>query len=230
MPSLLTPHTFKTGNTVFAALGVSNLPAASQRLAWTKSLCAILCFSLGAISFSSLHRLLSPRKRWVLMLSFTIQATFILISAVMIKSGNASDSPVKEKPSKPNFLNTIPADPGFPWIDLVPIGLLSFQGAGKVVASRVLQYTALPTVVLTTLYNDLMSDPGLLTDGLLHNSQRNRRIGGVVFFFSGAVLGGVFVSSAFGFAGALWVAAAVKGGIVCAWFVWKEEVENEDED
>jgi hypothetical protein len=112
--------------------------------------------------------------------------------------------------------------------DLIPIGLLSFQAAGKVVASRILEYPALPTVVLTVLFNDLVSDPGFFSGGLFGNGQRNQRIGGVSFYFAGAVLGGVFASSAYGFAGALWLAAAVKGMIICAWFVWREEIGNGD--
>lgn len=48
----------------------------------------------------------------------------------------------------------------------------------------------------------------------------------MVFYFAGAVLGGVFASSRFGFAGALWVAACVKAGIMMAWVVWRERGED----
>lgn len=107
--------------------------------------------------------------------------------------------------------------------NLLPITLLSFQSAGKVVASRVLQHTQLPTIVISVLYTDLVSDPSFFSGGLLGNGPRNRRLGGVIFYFAGAVLGGVFASSRFGFLGALWVAAIVKGVIVLAWVGWSEE-------
>lgn len=113
----------------------------------------------------------------------------------------------------------------FPW-DLLPITLLSFQASGKVVASRVLQQSQLPTIVISVLYTDLVSDPSFFSGGLLGNASRNRRVGGVVFYFAGAVLGGVFASSRFGFAGALWVAACVKAGIMMAWVVWRERGED----
>jgi hypothetical protein len=124
----------------------------------------------------------------------------------------------------------IPRDIGFPSMDLVAIGLLSFQAAGKVVASRVLGYNALPSVVLTTLYNDLASDPALFTAGLVGNVQRNRRFGGLVFYTFGALIGGAFARSSVGFAGALWFTAGVKVCIVVAWLMWREEGKESDEE
>jgi Protein of unknown function (DUF1275) len=113
---------------------------------------------------------------------------------------------------------------------LIPIALLSFQASGKVVASRVLEYSALPTVVITVLFTDLVSDPSFFSGGLFSNGWRNRRVGGVTFYFAGAVLGGVFASSVYGFAGALWLAAAIKGAIICAWiFWWEKRGEDGDE-
>jgi hypothetical protein len=115
-------------------------------------------------------------------------------------------------------------------MDLVSIGLLSFQAAGKVVASRVLGFNALPSVVLTTLYNDLASDPALFTAGLMGNVQRNRRFGGLVFYVSGALIGGVFARSSLGFAGALWFTAGIKVMIVIGWLSWREEGKGNDEE
>ncbi|KAK3062158.1 hypothetical protein LTS18_004712 [Coniosporium uncinatum] len=219
----------QTGNTVFAALGVSDLPISQPRLSWTKSLCSILSFLLGSAAFSTFHRLMGGRKRWVLMLSFTIQTAFIALSALLVQNGKSSDSPAKKPPSlDPSFVN-ITEDPGFPWTDLIPIGLLSCQAAGKVVASRVLEFSVLPTVVLTTLFNDLMSDPYLLTAGIFSNVQRNRRVGGLAFYFGGAVLGGVMAKSSLGLAGALWIAVALKGAIILVWLVWKEDTSDDTE-
>ena len=106
----------------------------------------------------------------------------IAVSARLVSGGATSDSPAK----KPSLLG-LPADPGFPWLDILPICLLSFQAAGKLVASKMLEMNALPTVVLTTLYHDLFTDPAFFSAGLMGNVGRNRRLGALVFYFGGAV-------------------------------------------
>jgi hypothetical protein len=225
----------QTGNTIFLALGANSLPVDTPSLAWLKSLTAILCFLLGAALISFFHRTFGERKRWVLASSFFFQMLVTALAAVLVHSGSSSESPVRPgEPSAPAsasmILGGIPRDIGFPSMDLMAIGLLSFQAAGKVVASRVLGFNALPSVVLTTLYNDLASDPALFTAGLMGNVQRNRRGGGLLFYIFGALLGGVFARSSLGFAGALWFTAGVKVLIVVAWLLWRAEEEKERDD
>ena len=177
---------------------------------------------------ASFHRTFGERKRWVLAFSFTLQAVFILISAILVKQRFSSGSPS----SGERFLFMLPADPGFPLADLIPIGLLSFQAAAKVIASRMLECNSLPVVVLTTLYADLVSDPSLFSGGLFNHSQRNRRAGGVVFYFTGAVVGGVAASHAIGFGGGLLIAAAIQLATAVVWLLWRHESEgnsNEEE-
>ncbi|TID22091.1 hypothetical protein E6O75_ATG10885 [Venturia nashicola] len=218
----------QTGNTIFAALGLSNLPDGTTKTQLLKSLCAILSFLLGALFFSTLHRTLTPRKRYVLILSFTIQTSLIIISALLIQSGCASDSsPKKPVDTPPDHDHQIEGTQNlgpthFPF-DLLPITLLSFQASATVIASRVLAYAQLPTIVISTLYADLVSDPSFFSGGLVGNTPRNRRAGGVAFYFVGAVLGGVFASRREGFEGALWVAALVKGVVGLTWVGWWEE-------
>lgn len=211
----------QTGNTIFLALGVNSLPVDTPDLAWTKSLTAILSFLLGAALISFFHRTFGERKRWVLAASFFFQMLVTSIAAILVHSGSSSESPAR--PGEPSAQSGIPRDLGFPTMDLVSIGMLSFQAAGKVVASRVLGFNALPTVVLTTLYNDLASDPTLFTAGLMGNVQRNRRFGGLLFYIFGALAGGAFARSSVGFTGALWFTAGLKVLIVIAWLMWREE-------
>lgn len=203
-------------------------------MAWTKSLTAILSFLLGAALISYFHRSFGERKRWVLASSFFFQMLVTAIAAILVHSGSSSESPVRPgEPSAPASTSTqslIPRDLGFPTMDLVAIALLSFQAAGKVVASRVLGFNALPSVVLTTLYNDLASDPALFTAGLMGNVQRNRRMGGLLFYTFGALIGGVFARSSLGFAGALWFTAGIKVMIVIAWLGWREEGKESGEE
>lgn len=212
----------QTGNTIFLALGVNSLPMGTPSLAWTKSLAAILSFLLGAGLISAFHRKFGERKRWVLAASFAFQMLVTVIAAILVTHKRASESPAK--PGESSALGGgVPEDIGFPTMDLVAIGLLSFQAAGKVVASRVLGLNSLPTVVLTTLYNDLASDPALFTAGLAGNVQRNRRVGGLVSYVVGSLIGGAFARSSAGFAGALWFTAGLKVLIVGAWLLWREE-------
>lgn len=151
-----------------------------------------------------------------------------MIAATMVSNGKSSESPVKD-PGSTHILAGIPADIGFPSADLIPIGVLSFQAAGKVLASRMLGQNALPAVVLTTLYNDLMADPGLLSAGLMSNVQRNRRAVAIVMYFGGAVVGGACAKSTLGFAGLLWLSAGMTACIVVAWLLWHgERKENDD--
>ena len=213
----------QTGNTIFAALGVSNLPVSSPRLAWTKSVTAIFAFLLGAAATSYFHRALGSRKRWVLAMSFGLQTLLVVFAALMVSHAFSAGSPVKHPSSGTAVL---PADPGFRWGDLITVALLSFGAAGKIVASRVLNYNALPTVVLTTLMNDLMSDPSLFTAGLWDNIQRNRRLASLVLYFGGAASGGAVIRSTLGFSGLLWIAAGIKFCIAIAWLLWREDRED----
>lgn len=193
-----------------------------------KSLTSVFCYVLGSVCIASLHRYAGQRKRWVLSLSFLIQMVFIAIASVMVRLGKSSGSPVGG--GRLLDIDGIPADPGFPWLDLLPIGLLSFQAAGKVVASRMLEQSALPVVVLTTLYSDLVSDPTFFSAGLWGNVQRNRRISGVVFYFVGAVFGGVAASHSIGFSGGLAIAAAIQFCVAIAWLAWPAEKQQDDEE
>lgn len=214
----------QTGNTIFAALGVSNLPVSSPRLAWVKSLVSILSFLLGSVLLTHLQRYLGQTKRWVLSLSFLFQALLIGISAELVRQGKSSGSPVGGDEGK---LYTVPEDPGFPWTDLLPIAFLSFQASGKVVASQVTGQTAIPVVVLTTLYNTLISDPGLFTGGLTGNVPRNRKFGGLVFYFGGATVGGVAASGQLGFSGGLAVACAIQVAVAVLWLAIPGQKDDE---
>jgi len=189
----------QTGNTVYLGLG---LVAPNDNDRWMRSGISIVFFCLGSLFFSAYHRTLSPRKRWVLVSSHTLQLLLIIIAALMVTLGPATS---KETP--------------FNFFIGAPIALIAFQAAGQAVTSRVLQYNGLTSVVLTSIYCDLFSDPGLGA-GLGANPERNRRAAAPVLLLFGAVLGGVWAHSGVGLAGALWTAVALKTLVVCAWVMW----------
>jgi hypothetical protein len=194
--------TQKAGNTVYLGLG---LVAPNDNDRWQRSGISIVFFCLGSLFFSAYHRTLSPRKRWVLVSSHTLQLLLITIAALMVTLGPATS---KETP--------------FNLFIGAPIALIAFQAAGQAVTSRVLQYNGLTSVVLTSIYCDLFSDPGLVA-GLRANPERNRRAAAPVLLLFGAVLGGIWAHSAVGLAGALWTAVALKTLVVFAWVMWAAE-------
>ncbi|KAI5464395.1 hypothetical protein BGZ63DRAFT_421438 [Mariannaea sp. PMI_226] len=190
----------QTGNTVYLGLGPT---AGTNR--WKKSGISILCFCVGSFFFSRLHRVFSPspKRRWVLCLSFLIQMIFIVVAASILTWGPTG--------------STGPDD--VPWYVIVPIGLIAFQSCGQAVASRALKYNALTSVVLTSIYCDLFSDAELF-ESIFVNVERNQRIAAPSLLLVGALLGGFIAKSALGAAGALWVAAALKFVIITSWFLW----------
>jgi len=144
----------------------------------------------------------------VLCASFAFQTVLIAIAAAIVTFGPET---TKEEIS---------------WNVLVPIALVAFQSCGQAVTSRALQYNALTSVVLTSLYCDLFSDAQLFS---LKNAERNRRASAPVMLLLGAVLGGRFAHSSFGIAGALWTAVALKAGVVIAWLLWSAEADADED-
>ncbi|OGE47164.1 hypothetical protein PENARI_c058G02115, partial [Penicillium arizonense] len=122
----------QTGNTVFLALGPSGQPAYPAYL-WAKSLIALSVFIASNVFFIRLHRILSPRRRSTMIVSFTIQTLALLVTAILIQLGIISPKP--EDPRAP-----------IEWMQVLPISLLSFQAGGQICASRILALDEIPTV------------------------------------------------------------------------------------
>lgn len=142
------------------------------------------------------------------MLSFLLQSVLIIITAGLVQGGVIS-SAMDEKSSQTTH-----------WDQEVPIVLLSIQSAGQIVASRALGFNEIPTVVITSLLCDLMSDPKLF---LLRNEKRDRRVIAFVLTLVGAIIGG-WVTKATGEIGpVLWLSAAIKFVVAFAWGFWKSK-------
>jgi uncharacterized membrane protein YoaK (UPF0700 family) len=206
----------QTGNTIFLGLGASNQPP-SKPYGWAKSLLSIGCFFIGCICFSHGMRALGSKgkTRGALLLSFFLQAGLMLAAAGLVQ---AHAVPVPPPGVALNYRVASQADPDF--IELLPIGLLAFQGGGQLVASRLLGFNEIPTVVLTSVYCDLAIDEKLLVKT---NEKRNHRIGAVVLILLGAIAGGWISRSEAGMAMAMWIAAVLKLGLAVAWILWKKE-------
>ncbi|OTB02286.1 hypothetical protein M426DRAFT_322861 [Hypoxylon sp. CI-4A] len=198
----------QTGNTVFLALGTSEQN--NKPFGWARSLCSIGCFTLGCLAFSRLHQFIGGgRLRRTLFLSFLLQTVFVIVAATIIQTGVVDETyPSQRDPTDVDFL------------ELVPIALLSFQAAGQIVNSRGLGVSEVPTVVITSLLCDLVSDPRLL-DPLTKNVKRNRRAVAFLLTLIGAICGGWISKATGAVQPSLWFVAALKGVITCSWLLIK---------
>lgn len=163
---------------------------------------------MANILFIQVGRALGSRRRSTLILSFAVQTAAILAAALLVQL---------------DVVDPKPEDPRAPiqWMQVLPISLLAFQAGGQIVASRVLEFDELPTVVLTTLLCDLLVDPNLGA-ALKANPKRNRRVGGFLALFLGAMTAGG-LSKVTKMAASLWFAMGVKLIITVSFFMWKGE-------
>ncbi|KAJ5247670.1 hypothetical protein N7468_002653 [Penicillium chermesinum] len=198
----------QTGNTIFLGLGASNQPS-SKPWGWLKSLISIVSFFTGAMVFSLAMRSVGALRRGTLFASFLVQTALIIIAVALIQADLI-----------PHTSADASLDHGPLFLELIPIALLAFQSAGGMTCSRSLGYNEIPTVVLTSVYFDIASDPKI-TDKPTANVKRNRRIGGVVFLLVGAIVGGWLSRSSGGMMSALWMAAGLKFVAALGWLVWK---------
>jgi hypothetical protein len=200
----------KPGNTVYVGLGLASLafPPTSPRL--FKSGISLLSFCVGSFFFARFHRYFSPKRRWVLVASFSAQLAFTVAAAIVVT--------VAPPDSKGDGT-------GVGWNVLLPLALVAFQSCGQAVTSRALKYNALTSVVLTSIYCDLFSDKDLFA---WDNVERNRRAAAPALLLIGAVIGGIISHTSVGIMGVLWLAAAIKAAMVITWFYWPAESEEED--
>ncbi|KAL1971317.1 hypothetical protein VTN77DRAFT_269 [Rasamsonia byssochlamydoides] len=196
----------QTGNTIFVGLGASGLPT-SHPFGWLKSLVSICSFFVGSFTFATLMRRVGSRQRRTLTTSFAIQSLFIFVAAAVIQSG-----------AIPHALNQEPTG-GKLFLELIPLALLAFQFGGQITASRAMGFNELPTIVLTSVYFDIASDPAL-TAGVTENVKRNRRIGSVTAILTGAIAAGWLCRSHAEMQSALWIAGFIKFCIATAWLFW----------
>ncbi|CAG8890330.1 unnamed protein product [Penicillium egyptiacum] len=201
----------QTGNTIFLALGVSGQPATPAYL-WAKSLIALGVFIASNIIFIHMHRLLTPRRRSTMIISFGIQTIALLATAILIQL---------------EVITPKPEDPRAPiqWMQVLAISLLAFQAGGQICVSRVLALDEIPTVVVTAMLSDLLIDPKLTAK---FNPKRNRRVGSFLALFLGAMTAGG-LSKTTGMASSIWLAMGLKLTVTLGWCVWRQEGRRKSE-
>ncbi|KAL6232561.1 hypothetical protein BDW75DRAFT_247110 [Aspergillus navahoensis] len=196
----------QTGNTVYLGLGLSGLDEGGKSQRWLKALISISSFCIGSLIFAALPRVFrSPRERGALVLSFMLQMGCVAVAAGIVS------------------FTTQPQDKadGLGWKNGVPLALVAFQSAGQAVTSRVVGFSGLTSVVLTSVYCDFFSYLG--RPGCGKRADEWRRLGAVGGLMLGILLGGVWAKSEVGLMGALWTAVVFKGAIAVAWLCWEGE-------
>ncbi|CRG83842.1 hypothetical protein PISL3812_01198 [Talaromyces islandicus] len=196
----------QTGNTIFLGLGAAGIPD-NKPYGWLKSLTSISGFFVGSFVFAKVMRFFGNRKRSTLTVSFAVQSLFVLVAAAIIQSD-----------SIPHALNNQPTS-GPLFLELIPLAILAFQFGGQIAASRGMGFNELPTVVLTSVYFDIASDPGLI-DAVPKNVKRNRRIGSVVAIVTGAIIAGWLCRSDAEMQSALWISGFIKACMSAGWIFW----------
>ncbi|KAI0396328.1 DUF1275 domain protein [Xylariaceae sp. FL0594] len=200
----------QTGNTVFVALGTSGQN--NRPYGWARSLTSIGFFIIGCVSFSRFHGLIGKgRQRRTVFISFLTQTIFVALAAGIIQGGLIDGRyPSRRDPHDVDFA------------ELAPIALLSFQAAGQIVNSRGLGVAEVPTVVITTLLCDLVSDPKIFAP-FRENPKRNKRAIAFTLTLVGAIAGGFISKATEAVQNSLWLVAALKLSITIFWFFCGKE-------
>ncbi|KAI4177880.1 MAG: hypothetical protein LQ346_007608 [Caloplaca aetnensis] len=194
----------QTGNTIFLALGVAGLPENGAHLKWLRSLLSISTFMLGSLISATVTRPYGNTRRLSLSINFLLQGISILVAAILITT------------------DAIPENDADSDKVLIGIPFLAWQFGAQVAASRALGYGEIPTTVLTSIYNDLASDPRLWT---WRNAKRNRRAGAAVMVLVGGICGGWLSRLEDGFGIVLWIGGAIKILLSIAWLGYDEATE-----
>lgn len=159
----------------------------------------------GCYIFSRIARAVGPLRRGTMIGSFVFQAALCFAPAILSTTG------------------VVPSDAGdrLPkdFIVLLPLSMLAAQSGGQIVTSRLLGQNAIPTVVLTSTYCDLIFDPSLFSS-LTGNVKRNQRAASAVLVLAGAIIGG-FLTRGGDISVALWVCGVLKVALAISWCFWR---------
>ncbi|KAF3915446.1 hypothetical protein ABW21_db0200104 [Orbilia brochopaga] len=199
----------QTGNTVFVGLGASHQPL-NKPQGWLSSLLSITCFIIGVATIAFCSRKAGSTLRGTLVVSFFVQAILIIIAAALVQSQVAPIASAAERES---------GRTQYHYIALVPLAFLAFQAGGQIVVSRAFGHNHIPSIVLTSLYSDLVADPLFFQPV---NIKRNERIASAVLVLTGAITGGWMMRNS-SMAAVLWFAAGIKFAIMVGFVFWPAE-------
>lgn len=207
---------------------------------WIRAGISVGSFCLGSWGFAKFHWFFAekrekkgeeiPKTRWLVLCSIFFQMVFLGIAGVVVPSTSSSSTTTNIQGNRQHQQQNLPLDLNFP-VTLALI-LISLQSSGQAYLSRIFGYNSLTSVVLTSIYLDLFSDPHLFSHHREGNGERFRRGAAVVCLLAGAMLGGCMVNFGLwgGLKGALWVAVGLKGVVGLGCWVWRGVVVVEEEE
>jgi len=206
---------FQTGNFAQLALAIARLwevaPSGvghdtSFHIADKQALTSLLSFNAGAF-FGRLGDRMGPHKRLWLVLSTLVQVLLTMAAAILVwKSGQGSIAALRGDPSWTNAET------------FVALALMSASlGVQGIVGKRLnTQFTT--TIVLTTVWVELVTDPRLFNIRQKVITRDHKLIAAVALF-GGAFVARAILATSIGAAGALGVGAGVRVLIALAWIV-----------
>ncbi len=155
----------QTGNMVFLALGAASIENMPLVIDIPHTVMSLGMFCMGAFVNGQLGLLIGPFRREWLLTTNSLQSLLVLGCALVVFF-----IPVATK----NYWN------------LFIISALSFASGAQVAMARGLRVPEIPTSMATAAFVDVLVDPLLFHR---HNIPRNRRVGFLILFFLGALVG-----------------------------------------
>lgn len=160
---------------------------------------------LGSFIAGRVNAAVGLTRRSSLVASFLLQALCICITAVLVQTDAVTDTNPTDK------------------IVLVAIPFLAAQSGAQIATAKSLGFSELPTTVLTSTYNDLVSDVNLLS---WDNPTRDRRVASFVMMMLGAIAGAWLAKGTETFTTVLWLGAAIKVLLAFSWLLFPAEPEK----
>ncbi|KAI6142641.1 hypothetical protein BKA82DRAFT_4189337 [Pisolithus tinctorius] len=198
---------FQTGNSVQLALALARLfngtHDLSFHLADQQALCSVLCFIFGAFIGRLGDKIGCKTRLWVTFGTF-IQTIFTMAAAIAIwKSGQPSLSDTRADPAWSNALS------------FVCIGFMSASMGLQGIMGKRLNTQFTTTVVLTTTWCELMTEPQLFHFRRLVKA-RDHKVMAILFLFIGGFTGRAILDK-IGSAGTLGVGTGIRFLITLSW-------------
>lgn len=157
----------QTGNILMLANAALRLPVTHHPMSFTKALTSLLAFFMGSIFWTEFHRSYDKRgehklRRWKTTCSFLIQTLLCIVSAGLCQAEVVSTRLIRGIHAPPQVNGVADWSAGSKlvdsssdnYLDLLPIGLLSFQGVEQLALSRYLDMPDLGTIAMTTITYD----------------------------------------------------------------------------
>ncbi|KAL8871902.1 MAG: hypothetical protein Q9174_002371 [Haloplaca sp. 1 TL-2023] len=189
----------QTGNTIFLALSSANLPAGSDSFKWARSAVSILSLMLGSLIAGRLYNAVGATRRLTLILSFFIQSLCIIVAALLVYTDAVPETIKTDK------------------LVLIAIPFLAAQSGAQIATAKALDFSELPTTVLTSVYNDLASDGNLFA---WDNPKRDRRAASVALMLLGGISGAWLSKTSGSLTNVLWLGAAIKILLGLSWSLY----------